>query len=560
MPKISAVIITYNEEQNIERCLKSIEGVVDEILVLDSFSNDNTERICNNYNVKFVQQDFLGYIEQKQYATQLAKFDHILALDADEALSPELRKSILNIKDNWTHDAYRFSRLNNYCGKWIYHTCLYPERKIRLFIRNKGKWGGINPHDQFIMNQGCKVGFLKGNLLHWLYESIDEHHEKIKKFSGISANEYRKKGIRSSFVKTVLRPNWRFFHSYFIKLGFLDGFLGFVISKNLAYQTFLKYSKLNLLKHQPNDNQIQLENEVSPGKFKEKKDINDSHNSPTLSVIITTYNQPAWLEKVLWGFENQTYTDFEIIIADDGSRVETKHIINQYINNSKLIIKHIWHEDLGYRKCTILNKAILASSAKYIIFTDGDCIPRNDFVETHLMYSERGYFLSGGAIRLPMDLSEKMTREDIISQKAFNSSWLYSNGLPRNIKSLKLIKSGIFSKFINFLTPARASWNGGNSSGWKDDFISVNGFNENMLYGGQDREFGERLINLGIKSKQIRFSAICLHLDHTRPYKTKESIDKNKVLRKVAKKTKIIRTLNGIEKTDTLKTKHHIKN
>lgn len=252
MPQISAVIISYNEENFIERCLKSLEGVADEIVVVDSFSTDKTEEICSGFNVLFIKQIFLGYREQKQFAMQQAKNNFILSLDADEALSPELRESIIKVKDNWKYDGYRVNRLNNYCGKWIHHTSLYPERKIRLFDRTKGRWGGINPHDQFVMEANSKTGSLKGHLLHWIFDSIEEHIQKINKYTSISAQEYYKLGIKAPHWKILLKPLWRFVHSYIIKLGFLQGFTGFIISRNLAFMNYLKYAKLRkIIKENP---------------------------------------------------------------------------------------------------------------------------------------------------------------------------------------------------------------------------------------------------------------------------------------------------------------------
>lgn len=261
-------------------------------------------------------------------------------------------------------------------------------------------------------------------------------------------------------------------------------------------------------------------------------------NPESVSVIFTTYNQPEWLKKVLWGFECQTYKNFEVLIADDGSGDETRRIINSFINNGVLKIKHIWHPDEGYQKCPILNKAILASESDYLIFTDGDCIPRHDFIEQHLKNRAAGYFLSGGTLRLPMKLSEKITWDDIKEGRVFKLGWLYTNGLPFSVKSSKLIRNPLFTKIMNKITPTKASWNGHNSSGWKKDILAINGFNENMHYGGQDRELGERLHNFGVKSKQIRYSAICIHLEHARPYKTEASIKKNKEIRKLVDQTK----------------------
>ncbi len=263
-----------------------------------------------------------------------------------------------------------------------------------------------------------------------------------------------------------------------------------------------------------------------------------------IGVVISTYNNPQWLEKTLWGYTNQTRMADEIIIADDGSKEET-HLLLEHFKN-QLLIKHVWHEDMGFRKSRILNEALLVSTADYLIFTDQDCIPRADFIETHAKYAEKGQFLSGGYFRLTNEISHKITKEEIEDGKVFTLSWLRTNNQPISFKCTKLLNCSKFASFMNFITPAKATWNGCNASGWREDMVKINGYNESMQYGGQDREFGERLFNLGIKSKQIRYSAILLHLDHKRPYKTKESIEKNVAIRKNTRKSIIIETPNGI--------------
>lgn len=268
----------------------------------------------------------------------------------------------------------------------------------------------------------------------------------------------------------------------------------------------------------------------------------------TISVIISTYNHPEWLEKVLWGYEVQTYKHFEIVIADDGSTQETKKLIDRFNAEGKLSIIHVWHEDNGFQKSEILNKSILASNSDYLLFSDGDCIPKEDFVEIHQKNKKQGCFISGGYFMLPMATSKAIEKEVIYNQKVFDKDWLYANGVAKTFKMNKLSSSGFFEKFMNFITPTKATWNGHNSSGWKADIIKINGFDERMQYGGQDRELGERLVNLGIKSIQLRYSAIVVHLDHKRGYKNQVSIDKNKAIRKATRDTKSIFTPHGVVK------------
>lgn len=265
------------------------------------------------------------------------------------------------------------------------------------------------------------------------------------------------------------------------------------------------------------------------------------------SVIMSTYNSEEWLEKVIWGFSVQTELDFEIIIADDGSKPKTKELLDNLRTQISMPLIHVWQEDNGFQKSQILNKAIVASGSDYLIFTDGDCIPRKDFVETHLNYREIGHFLSGGYFMLPMNISQAITKEDILFQKCFQVDWLVSRGLKKSFKNSKLSATGTLAKFLNFITPTKATWNGHNASGWKEDLVFINGFNQEMQYGGQDRELGERLFNKGLKSKQIRYSAIVVHLDHARGYVNEATWKKNFAIRENTRKNKVVKTPIGID-------------
>lgn len=245
--KLSVVIITFNEEKNIERCLNSISDIADEIIILDSLSTDNTKEICKNHNVKFYEQNFIGHIEQKNAAVKLSSNDYVLSLDADEVISEELKKSIKKIKNNCIADAYSFNRLNNYCGKWIKHSGWYPDKKIRLWNKTKGKWGGINPHDKVIMSSDCNVVFLKGDLLHYSYSSINQHIKQINSFTDIGANEAFKNHKKSNILISLFKSSWTFRRMYIFKLGFLDGYYGFIIATLSSYASFIKYIKLGEL-------------------------------------------------------------------------------------------------------------------------------------------------------------------------------------------------------------------------------------------------------------------------------------------------------------------------
>ncbi|HLV50900.1 MAG TPA: glycosyltransferase family 2 protein [Flavobacterium sp.] len=269
---------------------------------------------------------------------------------------------------------------------------------------------------------------------------------------------------------------------------------------------------------------------------------------PNISIIVSTYNSPEWLEKVIWGFSVQNYKHFELIIADDGSTEETADLINKLQPKVDFPIVHVWHPDNGFQKTIILNKAVKQSVTDYIIMTDGDCIPRKDFVEVHEKMRKPNVFLSGGYHKLPMNLSKLISKKDILSGTCFDVKWLMKNGMKASFKNNKLNAKGFKSAFLNFITPTTPSWNGHNSSAWKKDILAVNGFDERMEYGGEDRELGERLTNNNVKGKQIRYSTTCIHLDHARGYVNEKALAINKQIREQTKQNKSIWTDYGIKK------------
>jgi glycosyltransferase involved in cell wall biosynthesis len=243
MPKISATIITYNEESYIGGCIDSLRAIADEIVVVDSFSQDSTKDICLKKNVRFVEHAFAGHIEQKNFAASLTSFDHIISLDADERLSTQLIESILLIKDSWPAEAYRMNRLSMYGEKWIQRGNWYPDQKIRLWNKQVASWGGNNPHDKIVLKPDLKPMHLKGDILHEAYKDSFEALQKIQSYSDIFAKENAGK-LSSSVFKIITHSSFTFFKSYIIKQGIFDGFEGLMVAMAEANHTFYKYAKL----------------------------------------------------------------------------------------------------------------------------------------------------------------------------------------------------------------------------------------------------------------------------------------------------------------------------
>jgi len=245
--QLSVVIITFNEEKNIGRCLDSVVNLADDIVVVDSYSIDKTKQICLEKNVRFVEHQFDGHIEQKNWAITQAKHKYVLSLDADEALTPELQKEIKAIKNNWQADGYRFNRLTNFCGTWIKHCGWYPDKKLRLWDTTKGKWGGDNPHDKVIMEKGTTTKYINEDILHYSFYTIEQHLKQIEYFTDISSKAAFEKGKTSNGFKIFYKSTFKFIRDYILKLGFLDGYHGYVVCKNSAHAKRLKYKKLRML-------------------------------------------------------------------------------------------------------------------------------------------------------------------------------------------------------------------------------------------------------------------------------------------------------------------------
>jgi glycosyltransferase involved in cell wall biosynthesis len=247
MEKLSVVIICFNEEKNIARCIDSVADVADEILILDSWSTDQTVAIAERKGAIVKQEIFRGFIEKKNKAVELASHNFVLSLDADEMLDPFLTGSILRIKKNFSNRAYRMNRCSNYCGKFIRHGSWYPDAKIRLFDRRIAHWGGINPHDQILLQDNIPVEHLKGDILHYSYHTVSEHVNQNNKLSTLAAESLFTSGKKTNLLNIIIRPWWAFCVSFIFRAGFLDGLFGFVIAIQIAHMTFLKHIKLYLL-------------------------------------------------------------------------------------------------------------------------------------------------------------------------------------------------------------------------------------------------------------------------------------------------------------------------
>ncbi len=265
-----------------------------------------------------------------------------------------------------------------------------------------------------------------------------------------------------------------------------------------------------------------------------------------LSVVISTFNSPVALRKTLWGFQCQSYSNFEIVVSDDGSTSETAEVIEEF-RSQGMLITHVWHEDRGFRKNRILNRAVDAAKGEYLIFTDGDCIPRSDFVESHLRLRKPDQFLNaGGAVRVPDSIHVNLDQEDVISGRAFDANWLKQRGQISFSHVFRLSIARRFEPLLNRLSHRPDVFTGNGSSAWRSDVLKVNGYDERVAYGGTDKEFGYRLAAAGVKCRNCRYTLVSLHLEHDRPYRDDSTIKRNHALMKKNRKNKVVWTNHGI--------------
>jgi len=544
--KASLIISVYKNTTALKAVLDSLKKQTEksfEIIISEDGESPQMKSFCESYpftnkHIHITQPDE-GWRKNRALnnAIKTANSDYLIFIDGDCVVHPHFVEQHIRLSRKNGIVAGKRVKLNEELSQLLLNDVSnykYVQRKIIQYSVSSNKHNVHFAEEGLYIAQNSPMGFIPK--LRMMYQ-LKGCNMSFSKKAILSINGFDE-DYKLPAVGEDIDLTWRFKEAGY-KL---------ISARNLAVVYHIWH------KENWNDQSINkklMEEKIRKNEYICKNGINKfvlpiEKNHIRIGVIISTYNNPEWLEKTLWGYLYQTRMADEIVIADDGSNDETRRLIESF--KGILPIRHVWHEDRGFQKSAILNKAIAAATADYLIFTDQDCIPREDFIEVHARYAEEGFFLSGGYFKLPMVTSKTITKGDVESGNAFNLGWLNGQGVKFNFKCTKLLRSKLYATILNAVTPARASWNGCNASGWRKDMIAINGFNEDMHYGGQDREFGERLVNLGIRPKQIRYSAIVLHLDHARPYKTKESIAANRAIRKKTREMHLTVTNNGIRK------------
>jgi glycosyltransferase involved in cell wall biosynthesis len=267
----------------------------------------------------------------------------------------------------------------------------------------------------------------------------------------------------------------------------------------------------------------------------------------SVALIVSTYNQPMHLRRCLCALERQSHGDFELLLADDGSGEETRELVAAAAERFGGRLRHLWQEDRGFRKTRILNRAMLATDAEYLVFMDGDCVAHPDFLREHLRAAARGHYLNGAMLRLTPGQTAAVNEANIASGEVFDSNWLTRSAGRWNRRYLKLSLPYGLRRWLNEHSTTKLYWLGANSSCYRADAVAVNGFDNRFAYGFEDGDFGNRLENLGLKPTTVRWTANVLHLDHGRPYRDREREERQRALMARVGPGERVRSPDGLE-------------
>ncbi|MEI9919634.1 MAG: glycosyltransferase [Bacteroidota bacterium] len=358
MIRISAVIITYNEEKNIAKCIESVKPVVDEVVILDCYSQDRTRQIAEAHGATFYEHDFQGFARQKNRAVDLASNDIVLSLDADEYLSSELTQSILKVKGDWKKDGYMFNRLSSFEGTWITTCGWYPDQKLRLWDRRKGQWQGDGVHERVELIEGATTSAIKGDLYHRAYDNISQFLQKNQNYSTIHAqvNRYR---TSSSAAKILYKTAFAFFKAYILKGGVLDGYKGLIVAGSTAHWVFYKYAKLL-----------------------------EANRTVRVSLIVESSGEVEDLEQTLTSIRNQKELPAEVIVNGKLARAATK--VPGIIANFPTPIRFV-----DSVNTSALNEAVSIAKEEYVLVLKDQSKLSTSFLKEHKSKAWKGKIVSG---------------------------------------------------------------------------------------------------------------------------------------------------------------------
>ena len=504
---ISVTILTKNSRKHLSACLKALQSFP-EIIVLDNGSTDDTIAIAASFpNTRVVEHAFIGFGPLKNLAAQHATHQWILSIDSDEVLSQELANEIMQLDLTDTHKVYRFLRHNYYGQKHIKACGWDDDWVLRLYHKGITRFADLPVHE-YIQTKGLHVQDLQGTLRHFSFDSISQLLDKLNQYTTLFAKENRFRKS-SSPAKSYFKWAFSLFRNYVLQRGFLYGYEGLAIAFSNANGTFYKYMKL----HEEN----------------QRLDI---------SLIITTYNWKEALATVLKSAFRQSELPREIIVADDGSREDTRDMVEALAKESPVPVRHCWHPDTGFRLAEIRNKAIAMAGGEYIVMVDGDMVLHPDFLKSHRRMARKNQFMQGKRVLLSSETSQSLMQGQLKKITPFTA------GIKNRFNA---ISSGLLSGMFSARKKDIRAVRGCNMAFWRDDVLKVNGFNEDFVgWGREDSEFVIRLLNQGITRRNLKFGGVAYHLYH--PENARSGLNANDAILEKAIEEKSTYCPNGLNR------------
>lgn len=491
LSKISVTILVKNSQATIMQCLESVKDFK-EIIILDNGSTDATLTLLREFhlkynNLKIYQSEFIGFGPLKNKAISYASNDWILSLDSDEVLDSSCKEAIekINFDENTIGSI---SRHNLYKGEWIKACGWSPDYVLRLFNKKAIQFNDKQVHEALDIKDNHKIVKLEGFITHYAFNSIDDLLNKLQRYSTLWAMQNLHKD--SSVIKSITHASFNFFRNYILKNGYRYGYKGFIISTCNALGAFFKYMKLYELKY------------AKP---------------KSVSLIVTTYNQPQRLALVLDSIKNLAVLPNEVIIADDGSTDETRNLINKYQEDFPCKLIHVWQEDKGFRLSQIRNKAIEQSNSEYLIIIDGDIIVNKYFVKDHLEKAVHGQFLQGSRILLKEDETRAILKKQEEDKIAYRLAYKHKNFKAKRVSIISdtLWKHSLITKKFFKKHNQIKGIRGCNMSFYKDDAIRCGLFDESYVgWGLEDSDFVARFLFAGGNFRRLKFKGLAYHLYH----------------------------------------------
>ncbi|MFC3866988.1 glycosyltransferase family 2 protein [Helicobacter equorum] len=519
---ISVTILVKNAQTTLKKCLDSLQSF-DEIILLDNDSSDTTLQIAQDFqasyqNLKIYTSEFIGFGALKNLAVSHTSNAWIFSIDSDEVLESNTLALLTQLfsKDNLPtpNTLFALPRKNLYNGKWIKACGWYPDFVTRIFHKEYTCFNNNVVHESIIVPKDARFIKLDSGLTHYAFRDITHLLEKLQRYSSLWAEQHTHK--IASPLKAIIRGGWSFVKNYVLQKGFLYGYRGFIISVCNALGVFFKYMKL-------------YENQITP--------------PHSVSLIITTYNQKERLALALDSIKHLHTLPTEVLVADDGSKEDTKELIESYMKNFPCTLRHIWQEDDGFRVSKIRNKAINAAICEYIVIIDGDMILESNFISDHLKYAKLGSLLQGSRVVLTSNKTQEIL--DSMDYKiAFKSSDFKARRIDLFAKSI-YIASKLTKKVFNkkeMIKGVRSC----NMSFYKRDCEAINGFNQDFIgWGREDSEFVARFLFNGGVLRRLKFAGIAYHLYHEE--NARDMLESNHQIYLATIRTKAKHCQNGLK-------------